>query len=113
LPFFGLDLSAFLEVHLGSNDNTWDVGDPTEVDNLVIDNLNHLERIAGADGINKDIAVNADGMLRIEDGELVLASGINDFAVIFGVLEVDSLRKRGFDGRVIGLDEFILAILDY
>jgi len=113
LPFFGLDLSAFLEVHLGSDDNTWNVGDPTEVNNLVIDNLNHLERIAGADGINKDIAMNANSMLRIEDGELVLASGIDDFAVIFGILEVDGLRKRGFDGRVIGLDEFVLAILDY
>jgi hypothetical protein len=42
-----------------------------------------------------------------------LASGVDYFTVIFSILEVDSLRKRGFDSRVIGLDEFILAILDY
>jgi hypothetical protein len=42
-----------------------------------------------------------------------LASGVDYFTVIFSILEVDSLRKRGFNSRVIGLDEFILAILDY
>jgi hypothetical protein len=68
LPFFGLDLSAIivvrsglktehrtapvLKVYLGSDDNTWDVGDPTKVDDLVVDDLNHIERISRADRIN-------------------------------------------------------------
>jgi len=113
LPFFGFDLSAVLKVYLGSDDNTWDVGDPTKVDDLVVDDLNHIERISRADRINKNVAMNANSMLGVQDGELVLASGVDYFTVIFSILEVDSLRKRGFNSRVIGLDEFILAILDY
>jgi hypothetical protein len=41
-----------------------------------------------------------------------LASRVDDFAIIISILEVDSLGKRGFNCRVVGLDEFVVAILD-
>ena len=47
----------------------------TEVDDFVVDNLDHVERLAGCDRVHEHKAVNSDGMLGVEDGVLILAGG--------------------------------------
>jgi len=87
LPFIGLDLPTFVKVVLRPNDNTWYIGDTTKVDDLVVDNLDHVERVAGADRVYKNVAMNADSMLGVQDGEFVLTGGVDDFAFVFSILE--------------------------
>ncbi len=43
-----------------------------KVDDLVIDDLNHVEGLVVCDGIDEDEAVDANCMLRIKDGIFIL-----------------------------------------
>jgi len=53
----------------------------------------------------------SNGILGIQDGEFILASSINDIAVVFFALCLDRLCEGVFDGRVIVFDKVVLGVL--
>jgi hypothetical protein len=61
-----------LEVTFRTNDDTRDICEPTEVENLVVYNLNHLKRVPGSDRIDQYKGMNPDCMLWVEGGVFVL-----------------------------------------
>jgi hypothetical protein len=64
--------SPLLEIYLGSYNNTGNLVDTTETNDLVIDDLDHVERIPRSDRVNKNIAMDADRVLCVQNGILVL-----------------------------------------
>ena len=62
------------EVVLGADDDTGYRGHATEVDNLVIYDLDHVEGFPGRDRVDEDEAVDSDGMFGIQNRVLVLAT---------------------------------------
>ena len=61
-----------MQVGLGTDDDTRDVVHSAEIDDLVVHDLHHVERLLGRDGVHEHVAVDADGMLGVEDRVLVL-----------------------------------------
>lgn len=61
-----------MEICLGTDDDTWDGVEAAEVDNLVVYDLDHVERFPGGNRVDEDIAVDANGMFGVKDGVLVL-----------------------------------------
>jgi hypothetical protein len=53
--------------------------------------------------------VYADGVLGVEGGVFVLASSVDDVAVVLDTLVGDALCKGGFYGWVVGIGEVVLA----
>ena len=51
------------KVYLGADYNTGDLFNPTEVDNLVINDLDHVEGISRGDRVDENKTVDSDGML--------------------------------------------------
>ena len=60
------------QVGLGPDNYAWYLVHTTEIDNFVVHDLHHLERLLGRDGVDENVAVDADGMLGIKDCVLVL-----------------------------------------
>ena len=65
-----------LEVDFGAYNHTGDGVHAAKVDNLVVDDLNHVERLVVCHGVDENEAMDANGMLGVEDGVLVLAKGV-------------------------------------
>ena len=61
-----------LKIYLRSDDDTGYLLDATEIHNLVVDDLDHVERISRRDRIDKDIAMYSDRVLGIQYRELIL-----------------------------------------
>jgi hypothetical protein len=51
------------KVYLGTDYDTRDLFDSTEVDNLVIHDLDHVKGISGGDRVDENKAMDANGML--------------------------------------------------
>ena len=64
-----------LQVEFGAYYYTRDGVHPAEVDDLVIYDVHHIERLVVCDRVHEDVAMDADGMLGIENRVLVLRSG--------------------------------------
>ena len=62
------------EVVLGTDDDARYRAHATEVYNLVVDYLDHVEGLPRRDGIYENEAVDADGMFGIQDRVLVLCT---------------------------------------
>ena len=60
------------QVRFGAHNDTRDLIHSTEIDDLVVHNLDHFERLSAVDGVDEHIAVDANCMLRVEDRVLVL-----------------------------------------
>ena len=60
------------KVRLRADDNARNLLNSTKVDNLVVYDLYHIERIPRCDGVHKDEAMDADGMLGVEYRVFVL-----------------------------------------
>jgi hypothetical protein len=50
------------KVYLGADYDTGDLFDPTEVDNLVINDLDHVEGISRGDRVDENKTVDPNGM---------------------------------------------------
>ena len=128
------------EVVLGADDDTRYRAHATEVDNLVIYDLDHVEGFPGRDRVDEDEAVDSDGMFGIQNRVLVLVmrgvsmlraskvegrgwwrwrivetyltGSVNDVALVLGALVVYTLGEGAFDGRVIGIDKVVVDELD-
>ena len=61
-----------LQVGLGADDNTRNLIHSAEVDDFVVHDLDHVERLARGDRVDEHEAVDADRMLRVEDGVFIL-----------------------------------------
>ena len=70
------------EVSLGTDDDAWYGVESAEGDDLVVHDLNHVERFAGGDGVHEDVTVNANGMLGVEDSVLVLGERRDEGRVV-------------------------------
>lgn len=105
---------------------------PAEVDDLVVDDLDHVERFAGRHRVDEDVSMDAYGMLGIQDCVFVLsetgfslggwllivrtaylASGIYDVTIIVYAVEVDGFRERALDSGIVGLDKVVLDELNH
>ena len=64
--------SPVLEVDLGPDYYTWNGVLAAEVDNLVVDDMNHVEGLVICHGVDEDIAMYAYRMLGVEDGVFIL-----------------------------------------
>ena len=97
------------EITFGADNDTGQICEAAKVYNLIVDDLDHVERVAGGDGVDEDVAMDADGVLGVEGGVLVLACGIDDVAVVLDTLVGDALCKGGLYGGVVGIDKVVLA----
>lgn len=82
------------------------------VEYLITNDLDHLVRLFGSDGIDEDVAMDADKVLRVQDAILVLAGGVDDLGGIFLALVADLLAECVLDGRVVALDKVSLDVTD-
>ena len=64
-----------LQVDFGTDYYTRDGVHAAEVDDLVIYDVHHIERLVVCDRVHEDVAMDADSMLGIENRVLVLGSG--------------------------------------
>lgn len=64
--------SLHLQIALGAYNNTGNLRQTAEINDLVIDNLDHFEGVAGGDGVYEDIAMDPDRVLRIQRRIFVL-----------------------------------------
>lgn len=120
-----------LQVSLCADNDARNRVHAAEVGDLLVDDVDHVEGLARRDGVDKDEAMDADGVLGVEDGVLVLrasseragrrgrkrgkadlASGVEDLTVVLDTLVGYVLRERALDGRVVGLDKVVLNVLD-
>lgn len=101
LPVRGCHLTVVFKVHFGADDDAGYVHYATEVDDLVVDDLDHVERLAGRDGVHEDVSMDAYGVFRPEEGILILTSGVNDLAVILGALVGNGFHECAFYGGVV------------
>lgn len=63
-----------LQVYLGAYYYTGNGIHPTEVNNLVVHDVDHVEGFVVRDGIHEDIAVDANSVFAIENCVLVLGA---------------------------------------
>ena len=96
------------EITFGADNDTGQICEAAKVYNLIVDDLDHVEGVAGGDGVHEDIAVDADGVLGVERGVFVLACGVDDVAVILDALVGNALCKSGLYGGVVGIDKVVL-----
>ena len=61
-----------LQVDFGTDYYTGDGVEPAEVDDLVVDDVDHVERLVICDRVHEDVSMNANGMFGVENGVLVL-----------------------------------------
>jgi nanoRNase/pAp phosphatase (c-di-AMP/oligoRNAs hydrolase) len=64
------------KVYLGADYDTGDFLYSTKVDDLVINDLDHFKGISRGDRVDENKAMDADGMLGVEDRVLVLANEV-------------------------------------
>ena len=55
----------YRQITLGSNYDAGDFGDTAKIDNLVVHDLDHVERVFGSYGVYEYVAVDSDGILRV------------------------------------------------
>ena len=65
-----------LQVDFGADHHTGDGVHAAEVDDLVVHDLDHVEGLVICDRVDENVAMDANGMLGVEDGVLVLAKGV-------------------------------------
>jgi hypothetical protein len=56
----------FLQVQLGAHNDTRDVLEPAEIHNFVVNDLDHVERALGRNGVDQDIAMDPNGVFCVE-----------------------------------------------
>ena len=61
-----------MQVGLGTDDDTGNLVHSAKIDDLVVHDLHHVERLLGRDRVDENIAMDANGMLGVEDRVLVL-----------------------------------------
>jgi len=108
----GFDLSISLKVHFRADNNTRNIRYTAKIDNLIVHNLDHVKGISARDGVHKDIAMNSDRVISTQEGELILACCIEDFALVFSAFVVDSLDEGTLYSRVIRFDKMIFDKLN-
>ena len=75
----------YRQITFGSNYDAGNFGQTTKIDNLVVHDLNHVERVSGCYGVYEYVAVDSDGILRVQGRVLVLytIAHINQIRKIF------------------------------
>jgi len=111
-PFavLGRDLSL-LYIVFSADDDAWDSLFSDKVSDLVINDFDHVEGLSRGNRVDEDVAVDANCIFRIQNGEFILASSIDDIAVVLLALCLDRLCKGVFDGRVIVFDKVVFSKL--
>ena len=81
------------EITFRTDNNTGKFCDAAKVYNLIVDDLDHVEGVARGNGVHEDIAMDSDGMLGIERRVFILASCVDDMAVVLDAFVSDALCK--------------------
>ena len=66
-----------LQVDFGTDYYTGDGVHAAEVDDLVVHDLDHVEGLVICDRVDENVAMDADGMLGVEDGVFILGAEMN------------------------------------
>jgi len=64
-----------LEIAFRTNNNARNICEPTKVENLVVHDLYHVERVSGGDRIDQYIAMYTNYMLWVDGGIFILNFG--------------------------------------
>lgn len=75
------------------------------VENLVSDDPEHVKGLAGSDGVDDHVAMDADEVFRVEDAVFVLAGGVDDVCGKVLAFVFDGAVEGVFDGGVVVFDE--------
>lgn len=111
LTFLSCDLSVFnSQIGLVSNENSWHLFGSAGVQDLVVENSDEIERGLGSHRVDQHVAMNADRILSMEDGVLVLSRGVQNLGIVFLALVLDDLVEGVFDGGVVRIYEMVLNI---
>ena len=79
---------------------------------LIPDDSAHLKALLARDRVDDHVAMNADEVLAVEDGVLVLAGGVDDLDGEVLVAVADDFAEGVLDGGVVGVDEVAVDVLD-
>lgn len=82
------------------------------IQNLIPYDPAHLEAGLAGDRVDDHVAVDADEVLAVEDGVLVLPRGVDDLDGEVRVTVADQLAEGVLDGGVVGVDEVAVDVLD-
>jgi hypothetical protein len=82
------------------------------VQDLISDDPAHLEALLAGDRVDDHVAVDANEVLAVEDGVLVLAGGVDDLDGEVLVAVPDHFAEGVLDRGVVGVDEVAVDILD-
>lgn len=75
------------------------------VEDLISDNSEHFKGLAGRDGVDDHVAVDADEVFRVEDAVFILAGSVDDVGWKVLVFVLDGTVEGVFDGGVVVFDE--------
>jgi hypothetical protein len=79
---------------------------------LIPNDPTHLEALLARDGIYNHVAMNANEVLAVENGVLVLPRRVDDLESEVLIPVADDLAESVFDGRVVRVDEMAVDELD-
>ena len=82
------------------------------VENLVPNNPNHLKALLACYRIYDHIPMDPNKVLGIEYSILILACSIDDLGSVVLVSVSDDFAEGAFYGRIVGVDEVAVHILD-
>lgn len=103
-PLLRADLSLLgSQIALVPHDTDGHAVGPKVVEDLVAHDLHHLERGHGGDAVDEHVAMDADKVLAVQDGVLVLAGRVDDLGEVVLVLVADGLGEGVFDRGVVAI----------
>jgi hypothetical protein len=82
------------------------------VEDLVADDLDHVERRHGPDRVHEHVSVDPDEVLRVQDAVLVLPGRVDNLRQVVLPFVPDRLGEGVLDGRIVALDEATVDELD-
>lgn len=92
-----------IQVALLANNDTGDPLLATLVENLLVKSQDHVKRLARRDRVDEHVTVDADGVFGREERKLVLASSVDNFAVVLHAVVLDRLLAGSLNGGVVGV----------
>ena len=82
------------------------------IQDLIANDPTHLKALLTRNRVDDHVAVDANKVLAVKYGVLVLTRGINDLDGEVMVAVADHLAEGIFDGRVVRVDKVAVDVLD-
>ena len=52
-----------IQITLRPHNHAWNLANSAKIDDLIVHDLDHVERVLGGDGVNQDVTMYPDGIL--------------------------------------------------